>query len=910
MQEAASSRRRQRTVGAVVLLAIVALVLLLLRGCPREAEGPFDYFRAKAAELGSDRQRIAKWVADEVKTSGYSGNVKGALATLWNGAGSPEEKAALQSALLQAIGVVSQVAVIPLDAKIVHRGAGETTVYEGPIGDLVGDVHSIETTAPGKTRITIRTRATKVTDVDAGSEREELVCRLQRPGGEPLEIVRELWHRENQIGPVSAIAGDRHDFVVLPCRIDRFVREKEEQLLEQRGRAESPEARGYLALLDYCLRSDLALADLERDLGVRARFDLPRILMLSCAKVPDIADGVLALDLRLNRVTFEGGEASDQYLGVQVRSFVECALEHHFLSELTRQPCSSTYDVFNKLNDDYPNSYDRRLGLLRDAITALGERGTASFRARKDGPLVTVTKVGERCTITGARIDESVVQRLAQLPDAPKVGEACDGLDAAALSVELALMCTGAPPDYVLEVVELRREGDSLVVPGAHFAFRWGEGEQATEQDIEVESCDGDLGLAWRVKAGIRPARGRRLVSSKALAAATTHNPWYRTGDDSQDAATSFCVSRKVLQLLREQKPFAMAVQGRFGPDAEPGEPRPIAWQGEASANGTGVHRTRVNGKDEDLRFLRARIGDEDVAVLDDAQFPVGMADKLTEVRTRIRARLVDPAGLGIGRAEIEIGGMATVKAGPDGRFVMPPTTGNTKLVGRRDQKTFGECEVDLTAPGLAEIVVTMPRPRTEILFIDKTNAQDLAALDLSPQARRHLDRYLGAGHHIVIPNRKLEVDGIDVCAYYAHDYATGEIIGVTEDGLHGSAASYARALASLARDLAKTRGKLNPFVHVHMMRGSLVAWWGFSKERIGGLEHEEAIDKILDEMDEWEKATNLLTGLGQVPGARRAMGQLMSGAGFGIDGAGARAGFKIGFIATTMFLDHTLATR
>ena len=84
-----------------------------------------------------------------------------------------------------------------------------------------------------------------------------------------------------------------------------------------------------------------------------------------------------------------------------------------------------------------------------------------------------------------------------------------------------------------------------------------------------------------------------------------------------------------------------------------------------------------------------------------------------------------------------------------------------------------------------------------------KQNEADLAPLQLSAQAKRHIDRYLAGGYQVVIPSRRVEVDGVDVIAYYAHDVASGDIIGVTEDGLHGSSAAYARALASLARDLA-----------------------------------------------------------------------------------------------------------
>jgi hypothetical protein len=909
MSEPPPDRRSRTLRRAVVVALLVALLLfLLLRSCERPPGGPFDYFAAKATELGRDARRVAKFVADEVKTLPYQGNTKGALGTLWEGAGSPQEKQALANALLAHCegGEPAAADGAAFTLRIVHRGTAETTVYDGPIGDLVGEVHSIETPAPGKTRITIRGPQGRTSDVEAGSEREELLYRVQRAGGEPLEVVRELWHRDNQIGPVAAIAGDRHDFVVLPCRVGGFVRQKEEELLAQRGRAASDDARAYLALLDYCLRSDLALADLERALHVRARFDLPRILILSRAKVPDVPDGVQAFDLRLNRVAFDGAQPSDAYLAAQVRSFVESGLEQHFLTSLTQQPCTSTYDVFRKLNDGLPNSYDRRLGLVRQAIAALGERGRATFRARQDGPSVVVSKDGERCSLTGTAIHAQLASQLAKVPGAPAIDRQDLAPDDAALGVELALLASGAAPDYVLDVVELARDTDSLVVPGAGFVFRWGEGERRTEQVIDVEECETDLTLAFRVQAGIRPARGRRTIASAALADATTHNPWYRSGDEAQDDATSFCVSRHVHRQLRDGNAVAMELLGASDPDADPDARRPVATRGPLTLVGRGTHRTRVNGRDEELPILRVRLGESEFAVLDDARFPVGMADKLVEVRTAIRMRLVDEAGLGIAGAAVEIAGKSRT-TGPDGRFTLPPMTGRLRLSASREQRPFGECEVDLTAPGRSEVVVALPRPRTQLLFVTRQNRSELDRLELSVQARRHIDRHLDAGHQIVIPDHRVEVDGVDVIAYYAHDLESGDIIGVTEDGLHGSAAAYGRALASLARDLARARNKPQPFAHVHMMRGALVAWWIYGKDRIGGYEHEEAINKMLGEMDDWQKATNLLTGLQGVTGARSAMGRAMGRAGWNVEGAGAAAAFKIGYLGATAFLDKKL---
>jgi len=216
------------------------------------------------------------------------------------------------------------------------------------------------------------------------------------------------------------------------------------------------------------------------------------------------------------------------------------------------------------------------------------------------------------------------------------------------------------------------------------------------------------------------------------------------------------------------------------------------------------------------------------------------------------------------------------------------------KLIVRRGDDVLGEREVDLTAPGRSEVLVTVPRKRAELLFVTKDNAGELDPLQLSAQARRHLDRYLGSGYQIVIPNRKVKIDGADVVAYYAHEVATGEIIGVTEEGLHGSAAAYRRALASLARDLADNGNNPVPFAHVHMMRGAIIAWWVYSKERVGGAEHEEAINKMLGEMDDWEKSTNLLAGFEGIPGARAGMGNLMGRAGWDQEGSGAAAAFKM----------------
>src|SRR4051794_7361221 len=105
--DAPASGKRRVAAAFVAVAIVIIVILLLLRNCHPAAvvqERPFDYFVAKAGELGNDPGRILTYVRDQVPTLDYRGNVKGALGSLWNGAGSPEEKVLLADALLAAAG--------------------------------------------------------------------------------------------------------------------------------------------------------------------------------------------------------------------------------------------------------------------------------------------------------------------------------------------------------------------------------------------------------------------------------------------------------------------------------------------------------------------------------------------------------------------------------------------------------------------------------------------------------------------------------------------------------------------------------------------------------------------------------------------------------------------------------------
>jgi hypothetical protein len=916
---------KRRVAVAVVIVALIVLIILLLRGCkkPVVATPAFDYFFAKAEELGRDPARVAKFVREDVRTLAYKGHVKGALGTLWDGAGSPEDKQSLVDAILKHCPGAGPVAIEGADAKapvyaltILHRGTRESRVYEGPIRDLVGDVHSIDVPSKGRTRFRINGVPQEFSS--DGAAFEEVVFVVQRPGSEPLTVVRELWRRDNRTGPMTALAGDRHDFVVLPARVSPYVREKEELILKNRNRAEAPEAKPYLGLLDYCVRSDYALDRLEKDLTVRAQFETPRILMMSTWHLPALKSPVYGFDLRLNRTAFEG-TAGIPALASFVRSFVEAGLEQSFLEQWSGMPTTSTFDIFTRLRDDYPNTCDRRIAVIARSLGALashgGLDGKATFRARApDGKTATAFSAVARRGADGRFSVQgpNAAMKVVEAPDSPipSLTGPFDRITDAALAVEVSLMPAGHA--YVLEP-DIDYGTEPLVAPGARFAFQWGDGDSRTEQRIDVRACDGSLAFGWVVQTGPRPALGTRTVTGTALADARTHNPWYAMGSSTQSDATSFCVSRAVFAELKAGRAVELTVQGKL---EEEGKPRPVAWKGQATPAGTGTHTVKVNGREETLKLVRAKLGDLDVAILDDASYPVGMADKLVEVRAPIRGRVVDEHGLGLGGVEVRVGEEGLTETWPDGRFRLPPhVTGKVRLSAWRRGEMLGRLDADLTAPGREEFVIKAQRRRTELVWITPKTLDQLAPLAISDQAKRHIRRYVEGKHLVVVPNRMVDVAGEEMIAFWALDPSSFTVIGVGENGLHAASTATSDAWRSAIQSAVENikgmlvDGEAGGFGAIHMMRGAIVAWWLYSARRLEEEGHEQALVRCLMEMDMWEENTNILHGVGRALGdqVRGQMNDLIAGAGISLEGNGAQLSFKLGYLGSLLFLDKKL---
>jgi hypothetical protein len=966
--ETSRKKKRSRRAGLAILLLLILAALLLLIPWRCATDAPFDYFRHRAEELDRDPGRVIAWVRDDVGTLDYRGDLKGALGALWNGAGSPEEKLLLARALLlhcEGDAEVSLETVAPgaagtatdraYEVTVLHRRwtgpalasaeTKETELFSGPVGSLVGDVHSIEVPEAGVTRVTFRVAGEPVlrSVSTAGSLGEEIVFRVEHPGdGSPREVVRELWRADNAVGAREARPGDRHDLVVLPCRVTAFVREKEKVVLEQRGRAVAPEARGYEGLLEYAAGADEVLADLEKALGVVARFDRPRILLLSTFGA-DEKEPAHAIDLRLNHTSF-AGEAVDARLACQVRSLLESGMEHVFLSRWTGVATGSAFETFGRLRDDTPARFDRRIEAVYDALHALREHGgpgaSATFAARRpggDSPTVRVEVEDGAFRLRGGPVRAECAEALASGEVAPRPGYVDGMLDAlfsdaaeAAVVVEATLLAAdGAPAiasDYWLEsTIDMGRE--TMVRPSARFELAWGEGAGRVTQSIQVRENEGGLEYAYHTRRGLRTASGRLAVAAPAVAGARRHNPHYRNGTHEQEGATSFCVSRAVRAELAAGRAVPFALEGAYGEMDDPTGPRPTAWEGRLEPAGTERVVVPTNGKPVEVTILRARlVGGEppfpEVAILDDPQWPVGRADCLVAIRTSVRGRLLDEQGRGIGGAHVQAGdgeGAPSAITWPDGRFRLPPSReepGEVLLVVTQklgNEEVVEKRNVDLTAPGLDEVTVTVPRARVPVAWIAPGEEARLEALPVSAQVKRHARRDLASRRVVAIPEKPLPGAGVDLVAYYAYDPATGEAVGVTEDGLHGATVnwgSFRRAAVKTVEAGVQGAGDIGPSAPLHAMRGANTAMFMFATYRLQGYSHAETIERLLDEMESWEERTNMFTGIESVAGGKareKLAGKMGKGTLGTIDGDSAKASFYLGYIVATAYLAGTL---
>ena len=833
----------------ILAAAIAAFFFIKCDKPPPKIRAGFDYFEAKAGELGKDRSRILAFVHDGVLTLPYRGQVKGPLGALWDAAGSPEEKLALAEALLahcedddveiqDVIGKSPKLAESPeakrlYKIRISHRlflpqgaTAKDTLVFDGPIRDLVGEHQSIEVPKIGTTRLQIRGAQPKTIDLSCiGGIGEALVFEVEGPGrAKPQVVLRELWRADNQAGARLPLKGDLHEFVVLPSRISPWVREKEELTLKAAGVEKSDAGKQYLGLLDYCLDADERLAKLEAGLDVRASFKTPRILFLSKHNLPKAFGGPMySFDLRLNRADFIGAKEVQAYQATEIRAFHEAGLEQAFMERWTGKPTTSAFDIFGRLRDDFPNHPQRRIKLISDALNHMQQAGgpeaLATFQTQSGSKPVIRVKRGEKKAfhISGPTLDADMLKALTEhgmpLPEQEgKLEGEVDDPAKTAILIENGLLAAQGPQatafNFLLETkVDLAR-ADAIFAPGSILRIH----NKATGGDawIRFTQTLGDLAFDFRVWNSSVSVPGSLRITAKARRESEKVGKFWYDKKLTYDDKVKLIIPGPTYRSLKEGKPgsYILSIKGKESPKSFQ-----FVKAGSLSIP--------VNGKPMDFPIIECSQDDKPVIILDDPDLPIINIDRMQYISTSLKGRLTDKKGVGIGGAQIAMEGKGvTVSTWLDGSFTLPPAPehiyGPVKVRVNKDGELWGEVDVNLSAPGRETVQIQVPRKRMEVVWITPEGA-GLEKLKISAEATRHIKRHLASGLYAAVPERMLRMGGQETLAYFAFDSKDGHVIAVSEDGLHSSGADLKEAFNNVANFAKEKYDEFNKGVEGHL---------------------------------------------------------------------------------------------
>ncbi|MEW6356728.1 MAG: hypothetical protein AB1696_10400 [Planctomycetota bacterium] len=412
--EANADASRRRTV--LILFLLFGLILLVVVWSIPRRRG-FDYIAWKAKDLKYDQDDIFAFAKDQVRHESYDGCLRGAVGTLWGGAGNDVDQAVLLAALLRECG--EKVRFVRGKSVWVQRMQGGKWIDLHPVSDLeTGPVEWTGDELPDDIYHEL-TVTVKATGTDGNKEfglewrtadlvgrplilsYEGATCTLRREGEDrraegpfglskdevqevvfshrapraekPIVFSREIYTRKYPDYRVLDDPRNRHAIHVSTSTIPQWAFDREVAICRSdEGRFTDEDIRAnYLLTLSHMRESDMGLRQMEKHFQTRAYFTEPRVIIASTyyGKTDD-EPTYRAIDLRRNVVHVEGDEAARAALAV-TRSIYEGVLEGAVLKEATGAAAITAFDVMREFLDQVQPSTPERLRLYASSLERL-----------------------------------------------------------------------------------------------------------------------------------------------------------------------------------------------------------------------------------------------------------------------------------------------------------------------------------------------------------------------------------------------------------------------------------------------------------------------------------------------------------------------------------------------------------
>ncbi len=624
---------RSRARRYIILISLVALLLLvlLLWFWPTQRAVPYDYIGVKAESLGFEPERIASFVRQKVQIDGYRGYLRGPVGTLWAGAGSPLDRAALLVALLVASEKEARIASDGSRWWVQLRdgpgwrdmllegdnGAANWTGREPPesehhlldvsveVGGKTGDSkqHAVYRTADlvhhplvlqfgpsGQYRLgTLGSEGAFLEGACGRSDDETLLLRFtyRRPGdAEAVHFRREIYTGRYEDYRSLNDPRNKHVIVVAPGRIQEWAADKEMELARtEGGQVDSGVGACYALALAHIGRSDRALVDLRSHFEVTAYYAEPRVIIASgCYLGQKDKHAMPALDLRRNRIHSEGAQDACASFGV-TRAALEGQIEGVVLKKAYGGPVFAAIDVFREHIQRRRSSSQGRVRMYLNLMQRLltDTRPGARMTIALDTDRKVVLARGEGKDLSVVSISDDLRNRMKdtqvrwEMLEAKAIRQ--DAFAQAAMELEMLLgPVGGADLDYTPQV-DLQESVSQLVAPNVRM-FRWWTPKDEKKAKLTLEyqfietKKNGDVVYDsvdhWDEIAG-KPIRSSRHFSipAKTVEQSRVISRWYSRSRYAQgDSFLMF--SRQMLRELKQQGHTVVRYRDRYNKLSDP----------------------------------------------------------------------------------------------------------------------------------------------------------------------------------------------------------------------------------------------------------------------------------------------------------------------------------------------------
>jgi hypothetical protein len=487
---------------------IVSLYLTLSTDRP-------DYLGNKVRDLHSDQAAIQRYVRDQIEIDPYRGVLRGAVGTLWAGAGSNEDRAVLLEALLRRAGNRTRFVLASaseLGVEIERNGAFQWAGpglapggYE-PVSAVPDDLFhtlSIGLEVGGNalavplvvrpsdlagTDITVAFRdengSMPVITLNAGTVSATfplnglapgevvMVLRTDGPGAAPVERRRALNPGLSSISNLTSPS--RYRLVVTGGWVGNEVVAGESERVSDW--TDQDAARAHTLAYSFLAISDAEARRLLNETQIMGRIASPRITIVG--DEPGAGSGrIFSLDLRKDDMAIDGNGAEAKSVAL-IRALTNASLESAVLSQVTGLPATSAADILAGAIARLPTSVEGRRLQLQSVLRRMNDPkepdGTTVrvFPQSRPDYKIELRRQADRIVVSLSEpvahgLDASIREETALLQQPVDA----NNIDRVAVILDAAIVVSARVPINYALMVEYRAPSPSNIYNGTRLVF-------------------------------------------------------------------------------------------------------------------------------------------------------------------------------------------------------------------------------------------------------------------------------------------------------------------------------------------------------------------------------------------------------------------------------------------------------